>query len=86
VPVVTLDVTHRSPFMEDRPFGDVGPYQWLEGTVYFVVDPLHPCNTVITDLELAPRDATGKVAFRRISPCCSRATPSVGIVVYFSMS
>ena len=63
MPVVTLDITHRSPFMEDRAFGDVGPYQWLEGTVHFVVDPLHPCNAVITDLELAPRDATGKVGF-----------------------
>jgi hypothetical protein len=49
--------------MEDRPFGDVGPYQWLEGMVHFVVDPLHPCNAVITDIALAPRDATGKVSF-----------------------
>jgi hypothetical protein len=31
--------------------------------VHFAVDPLHPCNTAITDLELAPRDAAGKVGF-----------------------
>ena len=63
MPVVTLDITHRSPFMEGRPFGDVGPYQWLEGMVHFVVDPLHPCNAAITDIALAPRDVTGKVGF-----------------------
>jgi hypothetical protein len=59
--------------MEDSPFGDVGPYQWLEGLVHFVVDPLHPCNAVITDIELAPRDATGKVHFSAhfamLQPC-----------------
>ena len=54
MPVVTLDITHRSPFLEGRPFGDVGPYQWLIGMVNFVVDPLQPCNTAITDIELAP--------------------------------
>jgi hypothetical protein len=63
VPVVTLDITHRSPFMEGRPFGDVGPYQWLEGMVHFAIDPLHPCNAAITDIELAPRDAAGKTGF-----------------------
>ena len=52
MPVVTLDITHRSPFLEGRPFGDVGPYQWLIGMVNFVVDPLQPCNTAITDIEL----------------------------------
>ena len=63
MPVVTLDITHHSPFMEGRPFGDVGPYQLLEGVVHFAIDPLHPCNAAITDIELAPRDATGKVGF-----------------------
>jgi len=49
--------------MEGRSFGDVGPYQLLEGVVHFAIDPLHPCNAAITDIELAPRDATGKVGF-----------------------
>src|SRR5262249_17200576 len=63
VPVVTLDITHRSPFLEGRPFGNVGPYQLLEGMAHFAVDPLHPSNAVITDIELAPRDTTAKVSF-----------------------
>ncbi len=63
MPVVTLDITHRSPFLEGRPFGDVGPYQLLEGMAHFAVDPLHSSNATITDIELAPRDVTGKVGF-----------------------
>jgi len=31
--------------------------------VHFAADPLHPCNAAITDIELAPRDVTGKVSF-----------------------
>src|SRR5262249_30215628 len=63
VPVVTLDITHCSPFLEGRTFGEVGPYQLLEGMAHFTVDPLHPSNAAITDLALAPRDAMGKVSF-----------------------
>src|SRR5215510_11695606 len=63
VPVVTLDITHRSPFLEERPFGQVGPYQLLEGMAHFAVDPLHSSNAAITDIALAPRNATGKVGF-----------------------
>jgi hypothetical protein len=63
VPVVSLDITQQSPFMEGQPFGDVGPYQLLEGRVQFAIDPLHPCNSAITDVALAPRDTAGKVHF-----------------------
>jgi hypothetical protein len=49
--------------MEGRPFGDVGPYQLLEARAHFAIDPLHPCNTAITDVALAPRDSTGRVCF-----------------------
>lgn len=61
MPVVTLDITHCSPFMAGEPFGEVGPYQLLEGLAHFAIDPGHPCNAAITDIELAPRDTTGKV-------------------------
>lgn len=63
MPIVTLDITHRSPFLEGRPFGDVGLYQLLEGRAHFAVDPLHPSNAAITDIALAPRNATGQVGF-----------------------
>ena len=61
--VVNLDITSRVPFLGGKPFGDVGPYQLLEGTAHFAVDPLNPRNQAITDIEMAPRDAGGRVRF-----------------------
>lgn len=61
--VVRLEITQCSPFAEGQSFGDVGPYQLLEGRAHFAVAPQHPRNAVITDLDLAPRDASGRVHF-----------------------
>ena len=46
-----------------KAFGQVGPYEQLDGTVSFAVDPTHPANQLITDLKLAPRDVSGRVHF-----------------------
>lgn len=61
--VTRLLITSRQPFAEDKAFGSVGPYEQLDGMVYFAVDPNHPANRLITDLGLAPRDAHGRVQF-----------------------
>ena len=61
--VTKLLITSRRPFAQEKAFGNVGPYEQLDGTVYFAVDPNHPANSVITDLKLAPRDANGRVQF-----------------------
>jgi hypothetical protein len=61
--VTKVLITSRRPFAQDKAFGSVGPYEQLDGTVYFAVDPTHPANGVITDLKLAPRDANGRVQF-----------------------
>ena len=58
-----IDISSRSDFADGVAFGDVGPYEFLEGTAHFLVDPTNARNEVITDLELAPRDADGKVGF-----------------------
>ncbi len=63
MPVISLDIIQRRPFMEGHPFGASGPYQLLEGRVQFAIDPLHTCNAAITDVTLAPRDAVGMVHF-----------------------
>lgn len=60
--LIRLDTAAR-PFQEGRPFGETGPYEELNGEAEFAVDPSHPLNQVITDLELAPRDADGRVHF-----------------------
>ncbi|HET6366693.1 MAG TPA: hypothetical protein VFG27_05670, partial [Pseudomonadales bacterium] len=42
------------------PAGEVGPYEELKGRLHFAIDPLHPANRRITDVELAPRNAAGR--------------------------
>lgn len=59
--VTALEIKTCSPFASGIAFGDVGPYQQLEGTVHVAVDPDHPSNAGITDLQRAPRDAHGLV-------------------------
>jgi hypothetical protein len=49
------------PFLEGREFGPAGSYELLTGRAHFAIDPLHPANALITDIELAPRDAAGRV-------------------------
>jgi hypothetical protein len=61
--VTKLLITSRRPFAQEKAFGNVGPYEQLDGTAYFAVDPQHPANHLITDLKLAPRDASGRVHF-----------------------
>jgi hypothetical protein len=52
-----------SEFANGRQFGEVGAYEELRGKAYFGLDPQHPANRPIVDLDLAPRDATGQVTF-----------------------
>ncbi|TMB21482.1 MAG: hypothetical protein E6J65_15710 [Deltaproteobacteria bacterium] len=44
-------------------FGSGGAYEKVRGTVEFQIDPTDPRNAVITDLDLAPRNADGLVSF-----------------------
>ena len=61
--VIKLEIEQRSPFAAGSDFGEVGPYELVQGRAYFAVDPLHPRNAAITDIELGPRDAEGRVRF-----------------------
>ena len=59
--VSSLEIKERIPFAEGMAFGEIGPYQHLEGTVHFDVNPHDISNAAITDLKGAPRDASGMV-------------------------
>jgi len=61
--ILACEIISRHAFADGRAFGAVGPYEQLDGTVHFAVDPTHPLNRGITDLHLAPRDANGLVRF-----------------------
>ena len=58
-----LEITSRQPFANGESFGDVGPYEQIDGKVYFTADPVNPNNENVTDLRLAPRSNTGEVHF-----------------------
>ncbi|HXG04745.1 MAG TPA: alpha/beta hydrolase domain-containing protein [Candidatus Binatia bacterium] len=53
----------ESPTFGGREFGPVGPFEKLVGVAYGEVDPGHPLNAIIQDLELAPRNARGMVEY-----------------------
>lgn len=76
--VTHLDITGRTPYANGESFGDTGPYDLLEGTAHFSVDPNHPRNEAITDLELAPTDANGQVRFSADFSMLQPADPDRG--------
>jgi hypothetical protein len=70
--VTALEIKTRKPYAQGMVFGEVGPYEQLDGTVHFAVDPRHPRNAGIADLTLAPRNVQGLVQaaadFRVLQP------------------
>ena len=58
-----LQIDRIEPFAEGASFGDVGSYVRLMGTAYGELDPHHPRNACIVDLDKAPRNARGRVEY-----------------------
>src|SRR5262245_47926802 len=61
MPVTRFEVRQRRPLAGGVAFGEIGPYEELQGRLHVSIDPLHPANRRITDAELAPRAADGRV-------------------------
>lgn len=61
--VVSLKILKRELFAGGQAFGDVGPYEQITAVARFAIDPKDERNRVIVDVELAPRNADGKVEF-----------------------
>ena len=61
--VTSIDIKERGPYAGGMSYGDVGAFEQLDGAVHFAVDPSDPANSLITDLELAPKNAAGLVEF-----------------------
>src|SRR5262249_44301825 len=53
----------QSPAYEGKSFGGVGQYEILSGKAYGELDPKDPHNTIITDLQFAPRNSRGMVEY-----------------------
>ena len=61
--IVRIEVKSRADVLAGKGFGAAGPYEKLSGTIYFTVDPQNPANRIITDIDRAPRNASGRVEF-----------------------
>ena len=62
--VVKLNVTSRvSPAYNGQSFGSAGQYETISGTIQGEVDPYDRRNAIIQDIQLAPRNARGKVEY-----------------------
>src|SRR6516162_206158 len=53
----------ESPAYKGQSFGEAGRYEWLRGHAYGELDPKNPLNSIITDIEFAPRNARGMVEY-----------------------
>src|SRR5215213_5143526 len=61
--VTRVAIASRTVVANGQWFGAAGPYEKIIGTVFFELDPADPHNRAIADLELAPRNARGRVEF-----------------------
>jgi uncharacterized protein (TIGR02118 family) len=61
--VESVEIRRRGPYEGGRAFGSAGAYERVDAVLHFAVDPSHPANAAITDLDRARRDADGRVRF-----------------------
>jgi hypothetical protein len=59
--VTKVTIASRAVVADGQPFGSVGPYEKLTGTIEFALDPANPHNKRIVDLDAAPRADDGRV-------------------------
>lgn len=61
--VTSITVGAPTPLFGGQAFGSAGAYEQLRGTITGELDPLDPHNAVITDINLAQRNANGRVQY-----------------------
>jgi hypothetical protein len=61
--VTKVTIANRTVVAGGQPFGQVGPYEKLTGTIDFALDPADRHNSGVVDLEYATRAADGRVHF-----------------------
>jgi hypothetical protein len=76
--MLAFEIGKRQPLAEGREFGTTGPYEQIDGTAHFAVDPAHPDNLGVTDIAMAPRDAAGQVRFSADATILAPVEPARG--------
>ena len=63
--VLNIEITGRlSPVFDGRSFEGIGTYDYVSGMIHGELDPAHPLNAIIVNLDKAPRNAAGRVEYR----------------------
>jgi hypothetical protein len=62
--ITAIEITSRTPFVGGASFGAVGAYERLDGVAIGEMDPVHPANSGIVNIDKAPRNARGNVEYR----------------------
>jgi hypothetical protein len=61
--VTRIEIVKREPFAAGQAFGSTGAYEKIVGRYYGALDPSHPLNATIVDLDKAPRNAHGQIEY-----------------------
>lgn len=61
--VVGVEIISTTPWLGGRSLGKAGAYEKLQGRVHFALDPRSATGRRVTDINLAPRNAAGRVEF-----------------------
>ncbi len=62
--ITAIEITARTPFVGGAAFGATGAYERLDGVAIGELDPAHPGNARIVNIDKAPRNARGRVEYR----------------------
>jgi hypothetical protein len=61
--VVRVEVKSRAVVLGGQPFGKTGGYETITGRIFFAIDPRNGVNQIIADIDLAAKNAEGRVEF-----------------------
>ena len=61
--IVLIEIAARAPFVGGASFGEAGAYERLDGVAIGEIDPAHPANAGIVNIDKAPRNARGRVEY-----------------------
>ena len=62
--ITAIEIKSRAPFVSGARFGDAGAYERLDGVAIGELDPTHPTNRGVVNIDKAPRNARGCVEYR----------------------
>jgi hypothetical protein len=61
--ITRIVVTKTEGYLDSKVFGPTGPYEKITGQAYGEVDPGNPTDSIIQDIEFAPRNGKGRVEY-----------------------